>query len=320
MDTLINKLYEIFLSQRTISTDTRSLPQGAIFFALKGDNFDGNKYAIQALEAGASYAVVDDNSLLESESQYTNRLFLVDDVLSALQDLARCHRQHLSIPIVAITGSNGKTTTKELTTRVLAHKYNVYATKGNLNNHIGVPLTLLAMDDTTQIGIVEMGASSCGEIELLCSIAQPNFGLINNIGRAHLEGFGGADGVQRGKGELYDFLAENGGRAVVASQDATLANMAVQRANMNSTYYSFDLADGIQHNLEGDYNLKNIAAAVAIGQLFDVEMDLILKAIEEYRPQNNRSQRTDTVSNSIIVDCYNANPSSMELSIANFLG
>ncbi len=310
----MSRLYDLFTEHPCVSTDSRRIEAGSLFFALRGASFDGNRFAADALARGAAYAVVDDPAAATDR----DRTILVPDVLAALQELAREHRRELGLPILAITGSNGKTTTKELVSRVLAERFEVYATRGNLNNHIGVPLTLLAMTRDTEFGIVEMGASACGEIALLCSIAEPNYGLITNIGRAHLEGFGGPEGVRRGKGELFDYLAENGGRAFVAVRDDTLVAMAVRRDPMAVEYYSAALGDGVENHLEGDYNRANIAAAIAVGRYFDVDEARIRHAIASYRPDNNRSQRTETERNTLVVDCYNANPSSMRAALANF--
>ncbi len=307
-------LYDIFREHPRISTDTRRIEPDSVFFALRGATFDGNRFAADALAKGAAYAVVDDPAVVTDE-----RMIVVDNTLEALQELAREHRRALAIPILAISGSNGKTTTKELVSRVLAERFEVYATHGNLNNHIGVPLTLLAMTRDTQFGVVEMGASACGEIALLSSIAEPNYGILTNIGRAHLEGFGGPEGVRRGKGELFDYLAENGGHAFVPTEDETLTTMAAERDGLAAEYYSLALADGIESHLEGDYNRFNIAAAVAVGRYFDVADERIRHAIGSYMPDNHRSQRTETARNTLIVDCYNANPSSMRASVANFL-
>lgn len=310
----MSELYALFQKHPVISTDTRQIEPGSLFFALRGATFDGNRFAAEALARGAAYAVVDDPEAVIGE-----RMILVKNTLQALQELAREHRQTLGIPILAITGSNGKTTTKELTSRVLAERFEVYATRGNLNNHIGVPLTLLAMNGNTEFGIVEMGASACGEITLLASIAQPNYGIITNIGCAHLEGFGGPEGVRRGKGELFDYLAENGGRAFVLSDDPTLTCMAAERDTLAVEYYSVKLAEGVENHLEGDYNRFNVAAAVAVGRYFDVADERIRHAVTNYHPDNNRSQRVETERNTLIVDCYNANPSSMQASVENFL-
>ncbi len=310
----MSELYDIFRRHPRISTDTRRIEPGSVFFALHGATFDGNRFAADALSKGAAYAVVDDPAAVSGD-----RTVLVGDTLEALQELAREYRRELAIPILAISGSNGKTTTKELVSRVLAERFEVYATHGNLNNHIGVPLTLLAMTRDTEFGVVEMGASACGEIALLASIAEPNYGILTNIGRAHLEGFGGPEGIRRGKGELLDYLAANGGRAFVPREDQTLTNMAAERDGLAAEYYSVTLADGIAHHLEGDYNRFNIAAAVAVGRYFDIDGERIRHAVGSYMPDNNRSQRTETERNTLIVDCYNANPSSMRASVLNFL-
>lgn len=317
---LMSALYDIFRASTGVTTDSRAISEGALFFALRGASFDGNRFAIDALRKGASVAVIDDATVRENApEELTERLFVVEDTLRALQDLAREHREALGIPILSVAGSNGKTTTKELVSRVLAEKYEVYATRGNLNNHIGVPLTLLVMDHTTEFGVVEMGASACGEIALLASIAQPNYGILTNIGRSHLEGFGGVEGIRRGKGELFDFLNATGGRAFVPADDNVLSEMAAERENMAVEYFAFATSNGVEHQLEGDYNLKNIAAAMSIGRYFDVDENRIRHAIATYTPTNNRSQRTVTDRNTLIVDCYNANPSSMRASLESFL-
>ena len=313
------RLYALFERYPAVATDSRRAGEGTIFFALRGDRFDGNRFALAALDAGAACAVVDDPAVAASAGEaYAGRIVTVDDALAALQALAREHRRRLGIPLLAIVGSNGKTTTKELVSRVLAEKYAVYATQGNLNNHIGVPLTLLAMTRDTELGVVEMGASACGEIALLCAIAEPNFGLITNVGRAHLEGFGGVEGVRRGKGELYDYLAANGGRAFVRRDDGTLVKMAAERGNLAVELYDPAIADGVGHRLEGAFNRLNVAAAMAVGRYFGVDEERIRDAVAAYRPDNNRSQRRSTARNTLVVDCYNANPSSMQASLANF--
>ena len=314
----IQQLYRLFEEHPHVTTDSRQAAPDSIFFALRGANFDGNRFAAAALEQGAAAAVVDDRQTYESHPELRERMFLCDNVLSALQELAREHRRRLNIPIVAIVGSNGKTTTKELTAAVLARKYRIHATVGNLNNHIGVPLTLLSMTRDTELGVVEMGASACGEIALLASIAAPDYGIITNIGLSHLEGFGGTEGIRRGKGELYDWLAAHGGRAFIRREDETLASMAAERPSMEAEFYPTSLADGIRSRLAGDYNRYNIAAAVAIGRRFGVPEEDIRAAIAEYEPSNNRSQLVKTERNTLIVDCYNANPSSMEAAIRNF--
>ena len=310
----MSELYDIFRRHPRISTDTRRIEPGSVFFALHGATFDGNRFAADALSKGAAYAVVDDPAAVIGD-----RTVLVGDTLEALQELAREHRRELAIPILAISGSNGKTTTKELVSRVLAERFEVYATHGNLNNHIGVPLTLLAMTRDTEFGVVEMGASACGELALLASVAEPNYGILTNIGLAHLEGFGGPEGVRRGKGELFDFLAANGGHAFVPADDEILTGMAAERDSLAAEYYSASLADGIENHLEGSYNRFNIAAAVAVGHYFDVPDERIRHAIASYVPDNNRSQRIGTSRNTLVADCYNANPSSMRASVGNFL-
>ena len=314
----INTLYSAFEQCNGVTTDSRTVGRGELFVALKGANFNGNLFAVKALEMGAAYAVVDQWPSTDLPAELTERIIVVEDSLLALQALAAEHRRRLQIPILGIVGSNGKTTTKELTSRVLAQKFNLYATRGNLNNHIGVPLTLLAMESSVEFGVVEMGASAQGEIATLCSICQPNYGIITNIGNAHLEGFGGKEGIIKGKGELYDYLNANGGRVFVAQEDQTLQQMVTDRAGLTVEPYSYTLAEGYKSNLSGDYNSRNIAAAVAIGRYFDIAQPSIAAAIESYIPQNNRSQEQSTThGNRLIIDCYNANPSSMEVALAN---
>lgn len=300
-----------------VVTDSRRITSDSIFFALHGASFDGNRFAADAIAAGARYAVVDSDEPAQQHPELTGQFIRVEDTLTALQALAREHRRKLAIPIISIVGSNGKTTTKELVACVLAEKFNVSATCGNLNNHIGVPLTLLAMTRETEFGVVEMGASACGEIALLASIAEPNYGIITNIGRSHLEGFGGIEGIRRGKGELFDYLAGNGGRAFVARENEIVQLMAAERTGMATELYSIDIADGLRSNLEGDYNRFNIAAAVEVGTYFGVASERIAAAIADYVPSNNRSQRIESGRNSLIVDCYNANPSSMAAALDN---
>ena len=307
-------LYDLFCRHPRIATDTRRIEPGSLFFALRGATFDGNKFAAEALAKGAAYAVVDDPAAAADE-----RIVLVDNVLEALQELAREHRRALGIPILAVAGSNGKTTTKELVSRVLAEGFEVCATQGNLNNHIGVPLTLLSMTREVQFGVVEMGASACGEIARLAAIAEPNYGILTNIGRSHLEGFGGPEGIRRGKGELYDFLAAHGGRVFVREEDPVLTEMVAERSGLASEPYSERLADGIESRLAGDYNRYNIAAAVAISRYFDIDEERMRHAIASYTPDNNRSQRLETARNTLVIDCYNANPSSMRAAVGDFL-
>lgn len=330
------ELYKVYLRHPHISTDSRQATQGTLFFALRGDSFDGNRYAASALEAGAAAAVLDNSEVYETlTEEQRSRCYLVPDTLEALQQLAAYHRRQLGIPIFAITGSNGKTTTKELTYRVLSCRFHTYATHGNLNNHIGVPLTLLSMNRSTEFGLVEMGASHCGEIALLSSIAQPDFGLITNIGKAHLEGFGGEEGVMRGKGELLDYLLRHKGSAFYLQQSDALNQMVAERNDLETIPYSTtDLklvgndrqfltvswhGHKIRTHLVGEYNLFNLAAAIAVGSYFDIPEPEIVAAIESYQPENNRSQRQVTQHNTLILDAYNANPSSMEAALRHFI-
>jgi UDP-N-acetylmuramoyl-tripeptide--D-alanyl-D-alanine ligase len=313
----IEKLYSAYLDSTGVTTDSRKIESGALFFALHGASFDGNDYAIQALTQGAMAAVVDREDIIANNPEYADQLLLVEDTLQALQSLAQEHRRRLAIPIIAIAGSNGKTTTKELVSRVLAEKFEVSTTKGNLNNHIGVPLTLLSMDNETEFGVVEMGASAQGEIELLCSIAEPNYGILTNIGLSHLEGFGGVEGIRKGKGELFDHLDKNGGRAFVPEEDEVLCEMARAREDLAVEHYSRAIAEGFKSNLTGDYNRYNIAAAVEVGRYFDIADERIAEAILSFTPDNNRSQAVKTDRNRLVVDCYNANPSSMEAALDN---
>ena len=313
----LEKLYTAFTNSTGVTTDSRKIDEGAMFFALHGASFDGNDYAIQSLEKGASVAVIDRAEIVEANPDYAEDLILVEDTLEALQALAREHRRELAMPIIAIAGSNGKTTTKELVSRVLAERFEVTTTKGNLNNHIGVPLTILSMTNETEFGVVEMGASAQHEIELLCSIAEPNYGILTNIGLSHLEGFGGVEGIRKGKGELFDYLDESGGRAFVPQEDTTLCDMVLEREDLATEYYSRTIAEGFESNLTGDYNRYNIAAAVAVGRYFDIADERIAEAILSFMPDNNRSQAIKTERNSLVVDCYNANPSSMEVALDN---
>ena len=315
----MSALYDLFRDHPRVTPDSRHIEPGGIFFALKGERFDGNRFAAESLRLGAAFAVADDPALRDDPAAREGRLIVVDDALGALQELAREHRRELGIPVLAVTGSNGKTTTKELLRRVLSERFTVLATGGNLNNHIGVPLTLLSLTREAEFAVVEMGASARGEIALLASIAEPNYGLITNIGRAHLDGFGGPEGVRRGKGELFDFLRDNGGRAFVAAEDATLTAMAREREPMAVEYYSLALADDVPCHLEGEYNRANVAAAVAVGRYFGIAEERILHAVDSYVPTNNRSQRMLTERNTLILDCYNANPSSMQAALDNFL-
>jgi UDP-N-acetylmuramoyl-tripeptide--D-alanyl-D-alanine ligase len=324
------KLYEKFIETGKISTDTRQISEDSIFFALRGDKFNANEFATQALDKGARYVVVD-------EPAHANdpRCILVNDVLAALQDLARHHRKQLTIPIIGLTGSNGKTTSKELLNAVLGKKFHVYATKGNLNNHIGVPLSVLSITRQTEIAVIEMGANHVGEIALLCSIANPTHGFITNIGKAHIGTFGGFENIIRGKSELYQHLIVNKGTVFINSQNQILANMAKRFSepyfySSQGDYYSarfvdaepfirFEAENGeiVQTQLVGTYNFENILAALCIGKFFGVSAKEANGAIAEYVPGNMRSQIIEKGSNTIILDAYNANPSSMEAAINN---
>ena len=324
----IQQLHKKYLASSGVSTDTRKIAPDSIFFALTGENFDGNKFAAQALNSGAKYVVVDNPGVVEDD-----RFLLVDDVLTTLQDLATYHRQALDIPIIGLTGSNGKTTTKELMREVLSTTFKVVATEGNLNNHIGVPLTVLRISKDTEIGIVEMGANHIGEIAALCDITQPTHGLITNIGKAHLEGFGSFEGVLRAKSELYNYLIQHDGVIFMNSEDDILMNMAkrikdpvfynnpgdfyeCQLLSANP-YVKFKTEEGkeVITNLVGTYNFKNMAAALCVGKYFKVDADAASKAIANYMPQNNRSQIINTATNQIILDAYNANPVSMQAAL-----
>ena len=330
--TTIANLHSLFLECSSVSTDTRKIEKNSLFVALKGDNFDANTFAKEALEKGAKYVVIDNPTYL-----IDNRTLLVKDSLVALQELAKHHRTFLGLPIIALTGSNGKTTTKELIHAVLSKKYNTLATIGNLNNHIGVPLTLLRFTKETEIGIVEMGANHQKEIEFLCKIAQPDYGYITNFGKAHLEGFGGVEGVIKGKSEMYDYLRDNN-KIVFVNLDDSIQ----KEKSTNIKRFSFSLNDStadvkistieanpmvkiifnnqtIQSHLIGIYNANNINAAITIGNYFKVSDELIKEAIENYIPENNRSQLILKNGNEIILDAYNANPSSMAAAIANFI-
>ncbi len=327
----IDQLHKKFLECSKITTDTRNISQNSLFIALKGDRFDANEFAKDALEKGSKYAIIDN-----PKYYIEGKTLLVEDSLKALQDLANFHRKQLStIKIIGLTGSNGKTTTKELFNVVLSKKHKTKATIGNLNNHIGVPLTLLSFDSTTEIGIVEMGANHQKEIEFLCSIAEPDFGYITNFGKAHLEGFGGVDGIIKGKSEMYQFLETNSKVAIVNLQDSiqvektknikrfTFCTAGSCDVTINSieanpmVKITFDNTT-IQSNLIGLYNANNINAAITLGKYFNISNEAIKNAIEEYFPNNNRSQIVVKNSNKIILDAYNANPSSMNAALTNF--
>ena len=294
-----------------VSTDTRNLPTGCVFFALHGERFDGNKFAKQALEQGASLAVIDNPEYAHPEGT-----MLVDDTLLALQDLARAWRRELGLPIIGITGTNGKTTTKELLAAVLSTKYNLHYTQGNLNNQIGVPLTLLQISRAHEMAIVEMGASHPGDIKELVDIAEPNCGLITNVGRAHLEGFGSFEGVQQTKKELYDYLRDHQGFIFRNTDNPYLAQMAGDLKTV--AYTTGKMPDGT--HLVGEYNAENVSAAICVGEHFGISREQALKAIRQYVPTNNRSQKVQTGNNQLIVDAYNANPTSMQAAINAFIG
>lgn len=327
---IIETLYELFTDNPSVTTDTRRIKEGDIFFALKGPNFNGNKFAAKAIEMGAAAVVVD-----EDHGLVNSRLFLVDDSLKALQSLATHHRNTFTIPFIGITGSNGKTTTKELIRDVLATQYKVVATEGNLNNHIGVPLTLLSISKDTEIAIIEMGANHQGEIKNLCEIARPNIGYITNFGKAHLEGFGGVEGVVKGKSELFDFLKTNGGKAFYNADDIKVSAKARALESISFSTIKGDIIikdetekenvqlsfqnKKIESHLFGSFNFNNASASIAFGHYFNVSIENIKQAISTYIPSMNRSEFRHTDKNSLLMDAYNANPTSMELSIKEFL-
>lgn len=328
----IQDIHNLFLQCKSVSIDTRKIEKDSMFFAIKGENFDANTFAASALELGALYVIIDNASYVIDE-----RTILVENSLETLQELAKFHRAYLKLPIVALTGSNGKTTTKELINVVLSKKYKTKATVGNLNNHIGVPLTLLSFTKETEIGIVEMGANHKKEIAFLCEIAQPDYGYITNFGKAHLEGFGGVEGVIEGKSEMYQYLAKNDKLVFVNLEDPIQIEKSKEiksftfglnkdEANLNiktivaNPFVAIDYNNfSLESHLIGLYNANNINAAVAIGNYFKVENTAIKEAIENYIPENNRSQLLKKGSNQIILDAYNANPSSMAVAITNFL-
>jgi len=330
----IESLYTIYLDHPVITTDSRNIPVNSIFFALKGETFNGNTFASQALAKGASYAVIDQPELASDD-----RCIVVDDVLLCLQKLARYHRDQLGMPIIAITGTNGKTTTKELIASVLKQKFKVNFTQGNLNNHIGVPLTLLSMTKETEMGVVEMGANHLGEIHMLCQIANPDYGIITNIGKAHLEGFGSFEGVIKTKSELYRFLKEKKGKCFINADNSLLASQATGLEQINygislDYFMAGELASTDNHlvvkalfsggwlylksKLVGDYNFENLLAAACVGKYFGIDPLKIQEALAEYTPSNNRSQLIKTERNTIIMDAYNANPTSMMAALENF--
>ncbi|MEO9512032.1 MAG: UDP-N-acetylmuramoyl-tripeptide--D-alanyl-D-alanine ligase [Flavobacteriaceae bacterium] len=328
---ILEQLHTLFLTHPIICTDTRKIVPDCLFFALKGLNFNGNKFAADALKKGAAYAIIDEDGFAKS-----NRYIVVDDVLKTLQQLATFHRNKSTARIISLTGSNGKTTTKELINQVLSKKYQTIATVGNLNNHIGVPLTLLSIKPETEIAIVEMGANHQGEIQFLSAIAQPDFGYITNFGKAHLEGFGGVEGVIKGKSELYEYLIANNKHIFLNADDQIQEQKLSTYINKygystkNPQYYAINFVSAnpfvvielegtrIETQLIGRYNFSNCCAAILMGKYFNVPLDEIKLALESYRPQNNRSQIIDKNGYRIILDAYNANPSSMKAALENF--
>ncbi|TAK44197.1 MAG: UDP-N-acetylmuramoyl-tripeptide--D-alanyl-D-alanine ligase [Saprospiraceae bacterium] len=337
----IEDIYALFQKHPHAVTDSREIVPGCLFFALKGKNFDGNAFAMQSLENGAAFAVADDPAV-----QLDERIILVDNALSTLQRLATCHRQQFDIPVLAITGTNGKTTTKDLVSTVLSSHFQTHCTKGNFNNHIGVPLTLLSMPPATKIAVVEMGANHPGEIDMLCQIARPTHGLVTNVGKAHLEGFGSFDGVKKAKAELYRYLATQGGTAFVNTDEPWLPELAASITK--KLFYHRSEAPAMGHipievklvtthpflevtflspagelitvrtKLAGDYNFNNLMTAIAVGKYFKVPAQKIKTALEKYQPVNNRSQLITVGTNSFLLDAYNANPASMRLALSSF--
>ena len=328
-------LYDLFIHNPQITTDSRNCPKGSIFFALKGDKFDGNQYVGKALASGCVYAVIDNPDYYIGE-----RTILVDNVLKTLQQLAHHHRKVLGLPIIGITGTNGKTTTKELLAAVLSTKFNLLYTEGNFNNHIGVPLTLLRLTHDHEMAVIEMGASHPGDIKELVDIVHPNYGIITNVGRAHLEGFGSFEGVIRTKGELYDYIRRSKGKIFIKKENEYLQSIAkgieqITYGNGDDAFASGQVVScdpflvfnwkqqGKLHTVEthmiGSYNLDNVLAAVAVGRFFKIPAERISRAIAAYEPTNNRSQFKKTENNELIIDAYNANPSSMKVALDNFI-
>lgn len=331
---IISELYELFLHHRTVTTDSRNCPKGCLFFALKGEKFDGNQYTAAALKTGAAYAVIDN-----PEYEVPGRTILVDNVLNTLQQLARMHRKTMDIPVIGITGTNGKTTTKELIATVLSTKYNTLYTQGNLNNQIGVPLTLLHLTYEHEMAVIEMGASHPGDIAELVKIVCPNYGIITNVGRAHLEGFGSFENVIKTKGELYDYLRKVNGKIFIHNGNKYLQPIAQgieqitygdegaftsgKAIKNDSPFFSLEWKQQgkihtVNTHLIGNYNLENVLAAIAIGRYFKIPSERISRAITAYEPTNNRSQLLQTADNTLIIDAYNANPSSMKVALENF--
>lgn len=330
----IEKLYDIFLQFPFVETDTRKIKKNDIFFALKGPNFNGNNFAKTALEMGSAYCVCDEKTDYEND-----KIIYVEDVLTTLKALAKYHREQFTIPFIAVTGSNGKTTTKELIHAVLCKKYKCYTTKGNLNNHIGIPLTILSVQKDAEVAVIEMGANHQKEIEEYCTYTLPTYGIIGNCGKAHLEGFGGIEGVKKGKGELYDFIRNTNGTIFINTDYDYLVEMSkgigkqISYGTTNANYTGIILEDKhfvevnitnpssigkIKTQLAGNYNLPNILSSVCIGKHFDVPENLIVEALENYTPSNSRSQIMQHNTNTILLDAYNANPSSMKVAIENF--
>lgn len=327
----IEKIYQYYSQKYLVSTDSRMIEEGCVFVALKGERFDGNDFAYKVAEENIASCVIADRKDLP----HHERLFIVDDSLTTLQELARLHREKCNIPIIGITGTNGKTTTKELTAAVLSKKYNIIYTQGNFNNHLGLPLTVLRIKPDTEMAVVEMGANHPNEIAQLCTIANPDFGIITNIGKAHLEGFGSFEGVVKTKNELYDFIRNKNGKVFVNRDNELLMelsngidshtygkdNKADIEANIvSSNPYLIINWEGneIKTNLVGDYNFENVMAAISVGCYFNIEKSLIIEALENYTPTNNRSQYIKSEKNEIVMDAYNANPVSMHHAIKNF--
>jgi UDP-N-acetylmuramoyl-tripeptide--D-alanyl-D-alanine ligase len=328
----ISKIYELFNKYKSVSIDTRSIKPNDIFFAIKGPNFDGNNFALQAIKTGASYVISDNPSI----SKKSEKIIYVENSIKALQKLANYHRRKLNTKIIAITGSNGKTTSKELIFNVLKTKYKTTATKGNLNNHLGVPLSLLEINENTEFGIIEMGANHLNEIAQLCKIAEPSFGYITNFGNAHLEGFGSIEGVIKGKSELYNYLKNNKNLIFHNSENIkqtslinnykntysfginSKSNCIINKSESENTLDVSFQNKIIKSNIYGDYNFENICIAIAIGEFFKVDFNNIKKGIESYISKNNRSQISLKNNNTIILDAYNANPTSMSLALESF--
>lgn len=328
---ILEQIYQLYSQKHIISTDSRKIEAGCVFVALKGENFDGNDFAYKVAEDNVAACVIADRKDLPKHE----RLFVVEDSLTTLQELARIHREKNNIPVIGITGTNGKTTTKELVATVLSQKYNIIYTQGNFNNHIGVPLTLLQIKHDTELAVVEMGANHPKEIEFLCSIAKPDYGIITNIGKAHLEGFGSFQGVINTKKELYDYLKNKNGKIFINNDNQLLKDISsdlekITYGKNNDSAYNASIISSnpyltiewnnheIHTKLVGEYNFENILAAITIGRYFNVDEKNIINALENYSPTNNRSQYIKTTKNELVMDAYNANPVSMSHSISNF--